>query len=179
MSTDQDDGATPAEQPVPPPADPNAPPRLRVLAQFTKDLSFENPGVLSAQQGQGSPEIELGIDVRVEPGPAAEAVFGVDLKLSAKAKREDKVVFIAELVYTGVFQLQGLNGRDAEPLLLIECPRLLFPFARRIIAEVTRDGGHPPLLIDPIDFVGLYQKQKAGKAAPGADAQPAQDGDEA
>lgn len=179
MTTDQDDGAAPAEQPVPPTADANAPPRLRVLAQFTKDLSFENPGVLSAQQGQGSPEIELGIDVRVEPGPAAEAVFGVDLKLSAKAKREDKVVFIAELVYTGVFQVQGLEGRDAEPLLLIECPRLLFPFARRIIAEVTRDGGHPPLLIDPIDFVGLYQKQKAGKPASGADSRPAQSGGEA
>ncbi len=165
MSEEQDAGGAPEAEAVPAAGDANAAPRLRVLAQFTKDLSFENPGVLANQQGQGSPEIELGIDVRVEPGPAAEAVFGVDLKLSAKAKREDKVVFIAELVYTGIFQVQGLNGRDPEPLLLIECPRLLFPFARRIIAEVTRDGGHPPLLIDPIDFVGLYQKQKAGKPA--------------
>lgn len=164
MTDEQDDGAGPAERPIPTNGEAGGPPRLRVLAQFTKDLSFENPGVLSSQQGQGSPEIELGIDVRVEPGPAAEAVYGVDLKLSAKAKREEKVVFIAELIYTGIFQLQGLNGRDPEPLLLIECPRLLFPFARRIIAEVTRDGGHPPLLIDPIDFVSLYQKQKAGKA---------------
>lgn len=162
--TDEQDGVAPTEaEAKPPPSDPNAAPRLRVLAQFTKDLSFENPGVLVSQQGQKSPEIELGIDVRVEPGPAADAVFGVDLKLSAKARREDKVVFIAELVYTGIFQLQGLDGRDPEPLLLIECPRLLFPFARRIIAEVTRDGGHPPLLIDPIDFVGLYQKQRADK----------------
>lgn len=164
MADEQDDGAGPAERPIPQNGEAGGPPRLRVLAQFTKDLSFENPGVLSSQQGQGSPEIELGIDVRVEPGPAAEAVYGVDLKLSAKAKREEKVVFIAELIYTGIFQLQGLNGRDPEPLLLIECPRLLFPFARRIIAEVTRDGGHPPLLIDPIDFVSLYQKQKAGRA---------------
>lgn len=179
MSNEQDDGAAPTEAPVPPTSEANAPPRLRVLAQFTKDLSFENPGVLSAQQGQKSPEIELGIDVRVEPGPAAEAVFGVDLKLSAKAKREETVVFIAELVYTGVFQVQGLNGRDPEPLLLIECPRLLFPFARRIIAEVTRDGGHPPLLIDPIDFVGLYQKQKAGKATPAAEGQPDQENGQA
>lgn len=165
MSDEQDPGATPEDQGAAAATDANAPPRLRVLAQFTKDLSFENPGILASQQGQKSPEIELGIDVRVEPGPAEEAIFGVDLKLSAKARREDKVVFIAELVYTGIFQVQGLNGRDAEPLLLIECPRLLFPFARRIIAEITRDGGHPPLLIDPIDFVGLYHKQQADKAA--------------
>lgn len=170
MSNEQDDQPTSGEQPAASNGETAGPPRLRVLAQFTKDLSFENPGVLSSQQGQGSPEIELGIDVRVEPGPAAEAVYGVDLKLSAKAKREDKVVFIAELIYTGIFQLQGLNGRDPEPLLLIECPRLLFPFARRIIAEVTRDGGHPPLLIDPIDFVSLYQKQKAGRTP--SEAQP-------
>lgn len=165
MADEQDNGGTPAEKAPAPQGEASATPRLRVLAQFTKDLSFENPGVLSSQAGQGSPEIELGIDVRVEPGSSSEAVFGVDLKLSAKARREDKIVFIAELVYTGVFQIQDLNGRDPEPLLLIECPRLLFPFARRIVAEITRDGGHPPLLIDPIDFVGLYQKQKANRAA--------------
>lgn len=175
MSNEQDDHADPEARPVAPTGEAAGPARLRVLAQFTKDLSFENPGVLSSQQGQGSPEIELGIDVRVEPGPAAEAVYGVDLKLSAKAKREEKVVFIAELVYTGIFQLQGLNGRDPEPLLLIECPRLLFPFARRIIAEVTRDGGHPPLLIDPIDFVSLYQKQKANRTSSEAQPQAAEE----
>ncbi|MBI1360637.1 MAG: protein-export chaperone SecB [Alphaproteobacteria bacterium] len=135
-------------------------PVIRVLAQFTKDLSFENPGVFSGQEGQGAPEIELGIDVRVEPGPPDQNIFGVDLKLNAKAKREEAVVFIIELVYSGVFQLQNATQADAEPMLLIECPRLLFPFARRIVAEITREGGHPPLLIDPIDFVGLYRQQK-------------------
>ncbi len=175
MADEQDDGAGVENEAPAPQPEANAPPRLRVLAQFTKDLSFENPGVLSGQSGQKTPEIELGIDVRVEPGPSSESVFGVDLKLSAKARREDKIVFIAELVYTGVFQIQDLNGRDPEPLLLIECPRLLFPFARRIVAEITRDGGHPPLLIDPIDFVGLYQKQKANRAA-GASAAPSDNG---
>jgi preprotein translocase subunit SecB len=135
-------------------------PVIRVLAQYVKDLSFENPGLFSAQQGAGAPEIELGIDVRVEPGPAAESIFAVELRLSAKAKRQETVVFIVELLYTGVFQLQETRREDIEPMLLIECPRLLFPFARRVIADITREGGHPPLMIDPIDFVGLYRQQR-------------------
>jgi preprotein translocase subunit SecB len=142
------------------------PPTIRVLAQFIKDLSFENPGLFTAQEGAGAPEIELGIDVRVEPGPPEQNIFGVDLKLNAKAKRQDTVVFIVELVYAGVFQLQNAGPADAEAMLLIECPRLLFPFARRIVAEITRDGGHPPLMIDPIDFVGLYRQQKMAAQAP-------------
>lgn len=144
---------------------------IRVLAQFVKDLSFENPGLL-APPNAGSPEIELGIDIRVEPG-GQEGVYGVDLRLNARAKRPnaDAVVFICELVYSGVFHLQDARPADVEPLLLIECPRLLFPFARRVIADVTRDGGHPPLLIDPIDFLGLYRQQRA--AAPSAEAEAA------
>lgn len=140
---------------------------IRVLAQYIKDLSFENPGLFGAQAGNGAPEIELGIDVRVEPGPPAEKIFAVELKLSARAKRQDAIVFIVELVYAGVVQLQDAKPEDAEPMLLIECPRLLFPFARRIIADITREGGHPPLMIDPIDFVGLYkqQRQRAAEAA--------------
>jgi preprotein translocase subunit SecB len=146
-------------------------PVIRVLAQYVKDLSFENPGLFAAaQQGGGSPEIELGIDVRVEPGPPEDAIFAVELRLTAKAKKEETVVFIAELVYTGVFQLQGARREDMEPLLLIECPRLLFPFARGIIANITRDGGHPPLMIDPIDFVSLYRQQRARAEAEQAQA---------
>ena len=136
-------------------------PVIRVLAQYVKDLSFENPGLFSAQQGSTAPEIELGIDVRVEPGPPQDHVFAVELRLSAKAKRQDTIVFIAELIYVGVFQLQDARREDMEAILLIECPRLLFPFARRIVADITREGGHPPLMIDPIDFVGLYRQQRA------------------
>jgi preprotein translocase subunit SecB len=136
-------------------------PMIRGLAQYVKDLSFENPGLFSGQQGQGAPEIELGIDVRVEPGPAEQSIYAVELRLSAKAKRQEAVVFICELIYAGVFQLQDAKREDAEAMLLIECPRLLFPFARRVIADVTREGGHPPLMIDPIDFVGLYRQQRA------------------
>ncbi|HEY7798539.1 MAG TPA: protein-export chaperone SecB [Hyphomonadaceae bacterium] len=136
-------------------------PVIRVLAQYVKDLSFENPGLFAAQQGNTAPEIELGIDVRVEPGPPQDHVFAVELRLSAKAKRQEAIVFIAELIYVGVFQLQEARREDMEAILLIECPRLLFPFARRIIADITREGGHPPLMIDPIDFVGLYRQQRA------------------
>jgi preprotein translocase subunit SecB len=136
-------------------------PVIRVLAQYVKDLSFENPGLFSGQQGNTAPEIELGIDVRVEPGPPQDHVFAVELRLSAKAKRQESIVFIAELIYVGVFQLQEARREDMEAILLIECPRLLFPFARRIIADITREGGHPPLMIDPIDFVGLYRQQRA------------------
>jgi preprotein translocase subunit SecB len=149
-STDQNGAATSAGAPV-----------IRVLAQYVKDLSFENPGLFSGQQGNTAPEIELGIDVRVEPGPPQDHVFAVELRLSAKAKRQEAIVFIAELIYVGVFQLQEARRDDMEAILLIECPRLLFPFARRIIADITREGGHPPLMIDPIDFVGLYRQQRA------------------
>jgi preprotein translocase subunit SecB len=149
-STDQNGAAASAGAPV-----------IRVLAQYVKDLSFENPGLFSSQQGNTAPEIELGIDVRVEPGPPQDHVFAVELRLSAKAKRQEAIVFIAELIYVGVFQLQEARREDMEAILLIECPRLLFPFARRIIADITREGGHPPLMIDPIDFVGLYRQQRA------------------
>jgi preprotein translocase subunit SecB len=149
-STDQNGAAAAAGVPV-----------IRVLAQYVKDLSFENPGLFSAQQGSTAPEIELGIDVRVEPGPPQDHVFAVELRLSAKAKRQETIVFIAELIYVGVFQLQEARREDMEAILLIECPRLLFPFARRIVADITREGGHPPLMIDPIDFVGLYRQQRA------------------
>ena len=160
------DAANPESGQAAPPA---GPPMIRVLAQYVKDLSFENPGLFSNAGGNTAPEIELGIDVRVEPGPPQDRIFSVELKLSARAKRQDTIVFIVELVYAGVVQLQDASPQDAEPMLLIECPRLLFPFARRIIADITREGGHPPLMIDPIDFVGLYrqqQQQRQAQAAP-------------
>jgi preprotein translocase subunit SecB len=159
-SSDPNGAATSAGAPV-----------IRVLAQYVKDLSFENPGLFAAQQGNTAPEIELGIDVRVEPGPPQDHVFAVELRLSAKAKRQEAIVFIAELIYVGVFQLQDARREDMEAILLIECPRLLFPFARRIIADITREGGHPPLMIDPIDFVGLYRQQRARADAQDASGQ--------
>ncbi len=143
-------------------------PGLRVLAQYVKDLSFENPGHAPSQT---QPTIDLGIDVGAAPHVDGNGIFEVSLKLSAKAHAGDTVLFITELDYAGLFQLQSLPDKQVEPMLLIECPRLLFPFARRIIAEITREGGFPPLLLDPVDFVQLYQAQYK-RAAEQASAEP-------
>lgn len=140
-------------------------PAMRVLGQYVKDLSFENPGHPTVQ---AQPNIDLGIDVSAVPHADGNGVFEVSLKLSAKAQAETTVLFITELDYAGLFQIEGVPQDQLEPMLLIESPRLLFPFARRIIAEITREGGFPPLLIDPVDFVQLYQSQyqRAASQAP-------------
>jgi preprotein translocase subunit SecB len=148
---------------------------LRVLGQYVKDLSFENPGHAAVQS---QPNIDLGIDVGATPHADGNGLYEVSLKLSAKAVADGTVLFITELDYAGLFQLQNVPQAQLEPLLLIECPRLLFPFARRIVAEITREGGFPPLLIDPVDFVQLYQQQyrraqEAGAAS--GQAPPTQD----
>ena len=153
------------QQPLPEGESQTPGPSIRVLAQYVKDLSFENPSPLTSGAGPNAPAIELGIDVKAEPQQGKTGVFEVDLRLSAQAKRDANVVFIAELVYSGLFELQGAQANEVEPLLLIECPRLIFPFARRVMAEITREGGFPPLLIDPIDFVGLYRAQRKQAAA--------------
>ncbi|MCR9268931.1 MAG: protein-export chaperone SecB [Hyphomonadaceae bacterium] len=156
--TDTPDMATPpqgnAQQPGP---------AIRVLSQYIKDLSFENPGATVQDQ----PNIELGIDVGATPKQGDEGVFEVTLKLKARAGTPDTALFLLEMDYAGQFQLQGFSAADMEPILLIECPRILFPFARRIIADVSSEGGFPPLRIDPVDFGQLYatQKQRAAAAA--------------
>ena len=141
-------------------------PGIRVLAQFIRDLSFENPrapDVLRSTSGQ--PQIDMGVEMNARG--REDGLFEVDLKLSARATREDGPVFVVELLYGGLFAIEGVNPDDMEPVLLIECPRFLFPFARRIIGDVTADGGFPPFLLDPIDFAGVYQARKAQEAAGG------------
>ncbi len=135
-------------------------PGIRILAQFIRDLSFENPRAPETLRGGAAqPQIELGVEMNARG--REDGYFEVDLKLSAHAQREDGPVFVVELLYGGVFQINGVAGEDVEPVLLIECPRYLFPFARRIIAEVTSEGGYPPFLLDPIDFAGVYAARKA------------------
>jgi len=148
-------------------------PSLHILAQYVKDLSFENPGVRGAQ---GQPNIDLGIDVGATPHEDGNNVFEVSLRIEAKAITQGQVLFLLELDYSGMFQLKNFRAEEVEPALLIECPRLIFPFARRIITDLTSDGGFPPLLIDPVDFRNLYLKQKQqaqqGQQAPSANANP-------
>lgn len=141
-----------------------ATPSLNILAQYTKDLSFENPGApRSLQARDKAPAIN--INVNVNANPLSDADFDVILTLNAEAKEGDKIVFAAELVYGGVFRITGFPQEHMLPLLFIECPRLLFPFARQIIADVTRNGGFPPLMIDPIDFAQMFAQRVAEEQA--------------
>lgn len=135
-------------------------PGIRILAQFIRDLSFENPRAPDAlRAGAAQPQIDMGVEMNARG--REDGYFEVDLKLSARAARDDGPVFHVELVYGGVFQINGVGQDDLEPVLLIECPRFLFPFARRIIADVTSEGGFPPFLLDPIDFAGVYTARRA------------------
>ena len=135
-------------------------PGIRILAQFIRDLSMENPRAPDAlRPSQDQPQIDLNVEMNARG--REDGLFEVDLKLSARAARPDGPLFHVELLYGGVFQIGGVEPDDMEPVLLIECPRYLFPFARRIIAEVTAEGGFPPFLLDPIDFAGVYAARKA------------------
>lgn len=154
------------DAPSTPAADNQTPaqPALRVLAQYVKDLSFENPGAPDTlRPGQPAPAIDLSIDVQARS--LGEENYEVALSIGAKATRDENVVFIVELTYGGLFQLANIPDTDREPFLLIECPRLIFPFARRVLSDATRDGNFPPLMLDPVDFAGLYRQQMAKRAA--------------
>jgi len=142
----------------------DASPSLNILAQYIKDLSFENPGApRSLQARDKAPAIN--INVNVNANPMSDSDFDVVLTLNAEAKDDDKVMFAAELVYGGVFRITGFPQEHMLPVLFIECPRLLFPFARQIIADVTRNGGFPPLMIDPIDFAQMFAQRVSEEQA--------------
>jgi preprotein translocase subunit SecB len=138
-------------------------PGIRILAQFIRDLSFENPRAPeSLRGGAAQPQIDLGVEMNARGRD--DGLFEVDLKLSATAGRDDGTLFVVEILYGGLFQISGVPQDDIEPVLLIECPRFLFPFARRIIADLSSEGGFPPFLLDPIDFASVYQARKAEAA---------------
>lgn len=139
-------------------------PTLSILAQYTKDLSFENPGApRSLQARDKAPTIN--INVNVNANPLSDTDFDVVLSLNAEAKDGDKTVFHTELAYGGVFRVAGFPQEHMLPVLFIECPRMLFPFARQILGDATRNGGFPPLMLDPIDFAGMYQKRMSQQPA--------------
>ena len=146
-------------------------PNLGVIAQYIKDFSFENPNAPnSLMQPQQQPQIT--IQINVNPNQLSNTDFEVALKVEGKAELTGTVLFAFDLNYAGVFRLTNIPQENVGPLLMIECPRLLFPFAREIIATAVRDGGFPPLMLDPVDFVGLYRQNMARQAA----AQPAAPG---
>jgi preprotein translocase subunit SecB len=138
----------------------NAQPALNVLAQYVKDLSFESPGAPNSLRGRDKAP-GIAINVNVNANPLSDKQFDVNLTLNAKASFDQEVLFNVELVYGGVFAISGFPQEHMLPILFIECPRLLFPFARQIIAEATRNGGFPPLMLDPIDFAQMFQQKLA------------------
>ena len=145
-------------------------PRVQVVGQYVKDLSFENPGSPGSVTAR-APQIDLSVDLQARQLEGEH--YEVELRLRVSATAESKPIFLLELVYAGLFQLQNITDEMRQPLLLIEAPHLLFPFARRIVADAIRDGGMPPLMIEPIDFAALYraktgqmQQMRAGAAGP-------------
>lgn len=148
-------------QPVEPAAAPGAgnQPQLNVLVQYVKDLSFENPNSPHSLQGQTQPAINIQINVSAQP--LSETDVEVALKVEGKADVSGSVLFAFDLVYAGVFRVQNVPQENMAPLVMIECPRLLFPFAREIISNAVRNGGFPPLMLDPVDFVALFRQRMA------------------
>jgi len=144
-------------------------PHLRVLAQYVKELSFRNAGAATAQAYDVQPVIDMGVEVKSRGMGDRGDAFEVDLCINVNAKRAETMMFSVDLIYSGLFQFMNVRSEDVEPLIWIECPRLLFPFSRQILAEITREGGYPPLLINPIDFTPLYwaelrERQSRGEA---------------
>ncbi len=147
-------------------------PRVTVRVQYIKDLSFENPGAPRAlSDSAGPPQIQVNVDV--EARPMGGNHYEVALHVNATAAKNEANVFVIELVYAALFALENIPRDRLENVCLIECPRLLFPFARRIIADTTRDGGFPPLLLDPIDFGRLLRQHRGVGAQPPAPASQA------
>ena len=139
-------------------------PQLNVLAQYTKDLSFENPNAPASLAPQAQ-QPQINIQINVGANNLAENEYEVSLSIEGKAEAAGKLMFSFELVYAGVFRIVNVPKENLHPLVMIECPRLLFPFAREIIATSVRDGGFPPLMLDPVDFVSLYRQNMERQAA--------------
>lgn len=144
-------------------------PMMRLLTQYLKDLSFESPAApASLASGAAQPNMEVSVDVN---GRAlGDNRYEVELSCAATARRDGNIVYVCEVNYAGLFQIENVPADRMEPILLVDAPHLLFPFVRQIVAQSTRDGGFMPLLLEPLDFVGMYQQQRM-KAAQ-ASAQP-------
>lgn len=149
-------------------------PSFNLIGQYIRDLSFENPGAPGSIMAAGpNPGFSVSINVAVKK--QTDDVYAVELVLNAKAEREKAVLFNVELAYGGVFRLRNVPDDRLPPLLMVECPRLIFPFARQVLASVVQQGGFPPLMMEPVDFQALYiqnlrslqaQQQKAEPASP-------------
>ncbi len=160
MSDDNNgkDGAATAAPP-PSPQQQQAQPRLRILSQFIRDMSFENVAAQKGTATEGKPEIK--VQVNLDAQKRAEDQYEVALKLKINSRMAEQSIFLLELDYAGRFKVENVPTEQLHPLLMIECPRLIFPFVRRIVSDVTRDGGFPPINLDTIDFLALYRQELA------------------
>jgi len=136
------------------------PPKMNILAQYVRDLSFENILAQKGNDGELNPEIQVNVNIDAKKR-TTEKQFDVIVKLrvDSKSKNTNNVLFVLELDYGGVFQIENIPDDQLHPYLLIECPRMLFPFLRRIVSDITRDGGFPPLNLENIDFLKLYRQE--------------------
>ena len=137
-----------------------APPKMNILAQYVRDLSFENILAQKGVDGELNPEIQVNVNIDAKKR-TIDTQFDVIVKLrdDSKSKNTNNVLFVLELDYGGVFQIENIPDDQLHPYLLIECPRMLFPFLRRIVSDITRDGGFPPLNLENIDFLKLYRQE--------------------
>lgn len=156
------------------PPQPQAPqggdaPSMRMITQYLKDLSFENPNApASLAPAEGKPNMEVSVDVNARA--LSSDRFEVELSCAATARRDDATLYVCEVNYAGLLEIRNVPQDRLEMLLLVDGPFLLFPFVRQIVAQSTRDGGFQPLMLEPLDFLGMYQNQRAQRAqqaAPG------------
>lgn len=139
-------------------------PKLMLHSQFLQDMSFENPqGAKSFSKADIKPQVQ--VNLNVDSRKLGETLYEVSLKINANAKQDEEDCFLTEIDYRGVFSLTGIEENLIPQILLIEGPRTIFPFARRIIADAVRDGGFPPLMLEPVDFVSLYRQHATRRAA--------------
>ena len=142
----------------------SAQPQLNVIAQYIKDLSFENPNAPRSLMSAGQ-QPQIGIQINVDATPLSDTDIEVTLRLDGKAEIGGNLMFGFELAFAGVFRITNVPPESLNAIVLIECPRLLFPFAREIVASTVRNGCFPPLLLDPVDFAGLYRQRMSQMAA--------------
>ncbi|WDI32800.1 protein-export chaperone SecB [Hyphococcus flavus] len=166
-----DTPASPNNAAGPAGANPQNPPSLTVLAQYVKDLSFENPRAPEVYQANEAPKIDVNVDVQGRQLHTDQ--YEIELSVAARANQGDsaEVMFVTEATYAGIFEIKNVPKEQLEMLMLVECPRLLFPFMRQIVADATRNGNFPPLMLEPIDFMGIYIANAQRKAAAAANPQ--------
>ena len=147
----------PGDAPAPAAETVSSPAQVRILAHFVRDLSFENVGAIEGTAAEGAPEIS--VQVNLDGQNLGEDRYQVNMKMIAKAVNGENTRFMVELDYSGIFSISNVPEAHIHPMMFIECPRLILPFARRVVADVTRDGGYPPLMIDNVDFATLYRQR--------------------